>query len=72
VALWQAVGLHIQPKGRDSREAFEWQLASGIRKVIGIETQQGVVIFLSSLTGLHGIWLFRSTPSTIMVHLFEN
>ncbi|RPI72161.1 MAG: GNAT family N-acetyltransferase, partial [Desulfobacteraceae bacterium] len=44
VALWQAAGLHIRPKGRDSREAFERQLESGIQKVIGIETRQGDLI----------------------------
>ena len=44
MALWQAAGLHIRPKGRDSREAFERQIASGILTVIGIETEQGDVI----------------------------
>ena len=32
MALWQAAGLHIRSKGRDSREAFERQLESGIQK----------------------------------------
>lgn len=44
MALWQAAGLHVRPKGRDSREAFERQLASGIQTVIGIETEKGDLI----------------------------
>ncbi len=44
MALWQAAELHVRPKGRDSREAFERQLAGGIQKVIGIETEQGDLI----------------------------
>ena len=44
MALWQAAGLHVRPKGRDSREAFERQIASGIQTVIGIETEQGDLI----------------------------
>jgi ribosomal protein S18 acetylase RimI-like enzyme len=44
MALWQAAGLHIRPKGRDSRAAFERQLASGIQTAVGIETEQGDLI----------------------------
>ena len=44
MALWQAAGLHIRPKGRDSREAFERQLAGGIQTAVGIETAQGDLI----------------------------
>jgi len=36
--------LHIRPKGRDSREAFEGQLASGIQTAVGIEMEQGDLI----------------------------
>lgn len=34
--LWQRAGLHIRPSGRDSREAFERQLASGVQTPIGL------------------------------------
>ena len=36
--VWQSAGLHsVRPKGRDSRAAFERQLASGTHTVIGLE-----------------------------------
>lgn len=36
-ALWEAAGLHIRPVGRDSREEFAAQLASGCQVAIGLE-----------------------------------
>ncbi|MCS6845889.1 MAG: GNAT family N-acetyltransferase [Caldilineales bacterium] len=36
VDLWRRAGLHIRPSGRDSREAFRHQLASGIQTPIGL------------------------------------
>ncbi len=36
LVLWQQAGLHIRPQGRDSRAAFERQLASGTQRVIGL------------------------------------
>ncbi len=40
-ALWEAAGLHIRPVGRDSREAFAAQLASGCQIAIGLEAVEG-------------------------------
>ena len=46
--LWQTAGLHsVRPLGRDSREAFARQLASGAHTMIGLEvegTLAGVVL----------------------------
>jgi len=50
MALWQATGLHVRPKGRDSREVFERQLASGIQTAVGIETAQGDLIGVALVT----------------------
>ena len=38
IDLWQRAGLHsLRPHGRDSREAIEQQLASGIQTILGME-----------------------------------
>ncbi len=46
--VWQRAGLHsVRPHGRDSREAFRRQLASGTHTMIGLEvdgTLAGVVL----------------------------
>jgi ribosomal protein S18 acetylase RimI-like enzyme len=45
LALWQHAGLHsLRPNGRDSREAFGRQLASGVQTVLGIETEAGELV----------------------------
>ncbi len=44
IALWQAAGLHIRPKGRDTLEAFRTQQANGQQSVIGIETMEGQLV----------------------------
>lgn len=44
VTLWQAAGLHIRSTGRDSQEAFERQMGSGLQSAIGIETEGGDLI----------------------------
>lgn len=36
-ALWEAAGLHIRPVGRDSREEFAAQIASGCQAVLGLK-----------------------------------
>jgi RimJ/RimL family protein N-acetyltransferase len=36
-ALWEAAGLHIRPVGRDSREEFAAQIASGCEVVLGLK-----------------------------------
>ncbi|MBN1311811.1 MAG: GNAT family N-acetyltransferase [Anaerolineae bacterium] len=60
VALWGAAGLHVRPNGRDSQEAFEGQMASGLQTAIGIETESGdlVGIVLATHDGRKG-WLNR-------------
>ena len=38
LALWRRAGLHsLKPQGRDSREAFARQLASGAQTVLGLK-----------------------------------
>jgi ribosomal protein S18 acetylase RimI-like enzyme len=44
VALWEAAGLHCKPRGRDTREAFATQLASGIQTALGVEDEAGELI----------------------------
>ena len=44
VALWEAAGLHVKPRGRDTREAFEAQMASGVQTALGIEDAAGELI----------------------------
>jgi ribosomal protein S18 acetylase RimI-like enzyme len=44
MALWQAAELHVRSMGRDSREAFERQLAGGIQTAVGVETESGDLI----------------------------
>lgn len=47
VDLWQRSGLPSRPQGRDSKEAFAEQLASGVQTVLGLEKNNlliGVVI----------------------------
>jgi len=47
LAVWQAAGLSIRPTGRDSREAFGAQLASGVQQVFGVRVDErlaGVVV----------------------------
>jgi GNAT superfamily N-acetyltransferase len=36
IDLWQRAGLHIRPAGRDSAEAFDRQMASGVQTPIGL------------------------------------
>jgi ribosomal protein S18 acetylase RimI-like enzyme len=60
LVLWQAAGLHIKPAGRDARDSFQRQLASGLQIAIGIETEQGelVGITLATHDGRKG-WINR-------------
>ena len=44
LALWETAGLHFKPKGRDTREAFEAQLASGVQTVLGVEDAAGELV----------------------------
>ncbi len=41
--LWNLAGLHARPYGRDSRAAFERQLAAGRQRVVGLKAGQRVV-----------------------------
>jgi ribosomal protein S18 acetylase RimI-like enzyme len=60
VALWQAAGLSHRPNGRDTREAFARQLASGLQTAIGVETEAGelVGVVLTTHDGRKG-WINR-------------
>ena len=43
VDLWQIAGLPIRAFGRDSKEAFSKQLASGIQTILGCEKDGEVI-----------------------------
>lgn len=60
IAVWQRAGLHsVRPKGRDSREAFEHQLASGTHTVVGLERDGELVgVVLVTHDGRKG-WINR-------------
>lgn len=60
LALWDAAGLHYKPEGRDSREAFEQQLASGSQIGLGIDAEDGALIgvVLATHDGRKG-WINR-------------
>jgi ribosomal protein S18 acetylase RimI-like enzyme len=60
IALWEAAGLHIRPKGRDTREAFARQNSGGTQFPIGIETEAGTLIgaVLATHDGRKG-WINR-------------
>lgn len=60
IALWAAAGLPFKPAGRDSREAFATQLASGTHFPIGIEMEDGdlVGVVLATHDGRKG-WINR-------------
>jgi len=39
LALWKRAGLHsLKPRGRDSLQALERQLATGVQTILGLET----------------------------------
>jgi N-acetylglutamate synthase len=44
IGLWTAAGLPFKPSGRDSREAFATQNASGMQFPIGIWTEDGQLV----------------------------
>jgi ribosomal protein S18 acetylase RimI-like enzyme len=60
IALWQAAGLHFKPQGRDTRAAFERQLAGGTQIAIGIDGSDGTLIgaVLATHDGRKG-WINR-------------
>ena len=40
LALWRRSGLHsLKPEGRDSRQAMECQLATGVQTILGLESE---------------------------------
>lgn len=58
--VWQRAGLHsVRPQGRDSREAFARQLASGTHTVIGLEVGAKLAgVVLATQDGRKG-WINR-------------
>jgi ribosomal protein S18 acetylase RimI-like enzyme len=58
--VWQRAGLHsVRPQGRDSREAFARQLASGTHTMIGLEVGGELVgVVLATQDGRKG-WINR-------------
>ncbi|GAB4574836.1 MAG: GNAT family N-acetyltransferase [Anaerolineae bacterium] len=58
-ALWEAAGLHIRPQGRDSREGFAAQIASGCQTVIGLEADGQLVGVALATTDSRRGWINR-------------
>ncbi len=58
-ALWEAVGLHIRPVGRDSRDAFAAQIASGCQTVIGLEDGVHLIGVALATTDSRRGWINR-------------
>jgi ribosomal protein S18 acetylase RimI-like enzyme len=60
MALWQAAGLHIRPRGRDSRPEFERQMAGGTQTALGVEDDEGnlIGVVLATHDGRKG-WINR-------------
>ena len=60
MSVWQRAGLHsIRPQGRDSREAFARQLASGTHTMLGLEVGQDLAgVVLATHDGRKG-WINR-------------
>ncbi len=57
--LWEAAGLHIRPVGRDSREAFAAQIASGCQIVLGLEDGGRLVGVALATTDSRRGWINR-------------
>lgn len=59
LALWQAAGLSIRPKGRDSRPQFEAQIAGGTHTLLGVRDGERLVgVIIATHDGRKG-WLNR-------------
>ena len=60
MAVWREAGLHsVRPNGRDSREAFSAQFASGTHIMIGLEEDEKLVgVVLATHDGRKG-WINR-------------
>ena len=60
MALWRRAGLtSIRPQGRDSREAFARQFASGVQHIVGLEHDSSLVaVIVVTHDGRKG-WLNR-------------
>ncbi|MBN1287238.1 MAG: GNAT family N-acetyltransferase [Anaerolineae bacterium] len=59
VALWQAAGLSTRPNGRDSRAAFEAQMARDVQTVVGLEAEGRLVgVAVATHDGRKG-WINR-------------
>jgi len=60
LALWERAGLHsLKPQGRDSREAFASQLASGVQTVLGIEKDGRLVAAVVATHDSRKGWINR-------------
>jgi ribosomal protein S18 acetylase RimI-like enzyme len=60
MSVWQRAGLHsVRPSGRDSREAFARQFASGTQTMLGLELAEELVgVMLVTHDGRRG-WINR-------------
>jgi len=60
IDLWQEAGLHsLRPNGRDSREAFEKQLAAGTQTILGLELHEHLIgVVVTTHDGRKG-WINR-------------
>ena len=57
--LWEAAGLHIRPVGRDSREEFAAQIASGCQVVLGLQDGDRLVGVVLATSDSRRGWINR-------------
>lgn len=57
--LWEAAGLHIRPVGRDSREEFAAQIASGCQVVLGLQAGERLVGVVLATSDSRRGWINR-------------
>jgi ribosomal protein S18 acetylase RimI-like enzyme len=60
LVLWQQAGLHsLRPEGRDSREAIEHQLQSGVQTILGLEVSDRLVAAVVATHDSRRGWINR-------------
>ena len=59
LALWVDAGLSIRPRGRDSRESFAAQIASGIQTVLGVRDEGHLVGVIVTTHDTRKGWMNR-------------
>lgn len=60
LALWRRSGLHaLKPEGRDSRQAVERQLATGVQTILGLESEGRLIAAVVATHDSRKGWINR-------------